>query len=188
MTQPAKSTLTTEDVEALRAGDKTVFKKIFQEYQPRLYRFLWLKLRSVDLAEDLIQETFVRLWENRQGVKPEKNFDVYLFRIAANLVVDFLRANKAKTHHIKNPDAVNAPHKTDSAAEFHQLREIVDEALSRLPEGPRTAFVLSRYEELSHKEVAEVMGISIRTVEKHIGQALQTLREHLQNLEWSNNS
>lgn len=188
MTQPTKSTLTTEDVEALRAGDKAVFKKIFQEYQPRLYRFLWVKLRSVDLAEDLIQESFVRLWENRETINPEKNFEIYLFRIAANLVIDFLRANKTQAHRLKNPDFVDARHKTDSATEFHQLRKIVDEVLSRLPEGPRTAFILSRYEELSHKEVGEVMGISTRTVEKHIGQALQTLREHLQNLEWTNKS
>jgi len=185
MTRLSDSDITAEDIKALRSGDRSVFRKLFQGYQPRLYRFLWLKLRSVEIAEDLIQETFVRLWQNRGTLDPEKNLDIYLFRIATNLVIDFFRSNAAKTHQLKNPTAIDARQKTDSAAEFHQLRESVDNALSRLPDGPRTAFILSRYEELTHEEIAEVMGISIKTVEKHIGRALQVVREHLHNLEWT---
>lgn len=182
------SNMSKTEIAALRDGDKSVFKKMFLEYQPRLYRFLWLRLRSVEIAEDLIQETFVRLWQNRRTLDSERDFDIYIFRIAANLVIDFSRSNAAKTRPLDNPADLDAPHKTDSIADFHQLRDIVDKALARLPDGPRTAFILTRYEEMSHEEISEVMGISIKTVEKHIGRALQVLREHLQNLEWTERS
>ncbi|MFQ5706764.1 MAG: RNA polymerase sigma factor [bacterium] len=183
-----KIKLTQEDIQALRCGDKDVFRAIFLEFQPRLYRFLWLKLRSVEIAEDLVQETFLRLWQARKRLNRESNLEIYLFRIASNLATDFLRkAKRQKPVQSIDEEHTLASQSSESAPEYRQLAQIIDDTICFLPDRPRTAFLLSRYEELPHKEIAEVMGISIKTVEKHIGKALLILKKRLEKLDLVNN-
>ncbi|KAA0229807.1 RNA polymerase sigma-70 factor [candidate division KSB1 bacterium] len=175
-----KLELSSEQLAALQAGDTAVFKQLFEEFQPRLYRFLWLKLRMVEQEEDLVQETFLRFWNARSQLRPGGNIEIYLFRIASNLATDVLRRPKRENNRLEletqsHPAALAA----DQAIESEQLADMISEFVTAMPEGPRTAFILSRYENLSHAEIAEIMGISVKTVEKHIGKALRLLREKL---------
>lgn len=180
-----KFTLTPEQLHALHAGDRQVFKRIFDEFQPRLYRFLWLKLRHVQHAEDLVQETFFRLWKARDQLRAETRLEIYLFRIAANLTTDFFRRSKLATASLESVAlTLPAPNALETTIEHEQLAHAVAEILTTLPDGPRTAFVLSRYENLSYAEIAEVMGLSIKTVEKHLGNALLILRQQLRQMGW----
>jgi len=172
--------INTEDVVALKSGDADALRRVFFLFQPRLYRFLWLKTRSVEAAEDLVQETFLRLWAARRNLKPTTKLEIYLFRIASNLVRDELR--KAERHgqvKVRIDVELAAADSSDDAIKYSQLARVVDQIVSTLPDAPKTAFLLSRYEELSHLEVSEVMGISVRTVEKHIGNALHVLKDGL---------
>lgn len=177
--------LTPEAIDSLISGDADVFRELFLEFQPRLYHFLWLKLRSVELAEDLTQETFIRLWNARQHLKPNTNLEIYLFRIASNLATDSLRkSERRKTVHGVDFDKMTAADSSDQQLEFRQLARIIDAILPTLPDGPRTAFILNRYEELSYKEVAAIMGVSIKTIEKHIAKALEVIQKKLRKIEW----
>lgn len=180
-----KFTLTLEQLHALHAGDRQVFKLIFDEFQPRLYRFLWLKLRHVQHAEDLVQETFFRLWKARGQLRTETRLEIYLFRIAANLATDFFRrAHPPSTTLEAVALTLPAPNALEITLEHQQLVHAVAEILATLPDGPRTAFALSRYEDLTYAEIAEVMGLSIKTVEKHLGKALLLVREGLKERGW----
>lgn len=173
--------LNKDQIEALRQGDLELLHEIFVELQPRIHRFVWLRSRSEQLAEDVVQETFLRFWDSRTKLKTGTNIETFLFRIASNLTTDQLRKNERHNElNLENACAVTASASTDEIAEYNQLVEIIDSIISSLPDAPRTAFTLSRYEALQHKEIAEVMGISIKTVEKHISKALQTLRDELQ--------
>jgi RNA polymerase sigma-70 factor (ECF subfamily) len=178
---PAKKfTLTPEQIQALRGGDREVFRRLYFEFQPRLYRFLWLKLRSVERAEDLAQETFLRLWETRERLRADGNLEIYLFRIAGNLATDALRAQQRRppTTPLETTPLFDS-RTAEGAIEYQELARRIEALVSQLPEGPKTAFLLSRYEELSHAEIGAIMGLSVKTVEKHIGKALQTLRAGL---------
>jgi len=179
----SQSTVTAEHIRALRDGDQQALRHIFDELQPKVQRFLWLKIKSVEIAEDLVQETFLRLWENRARLKPEAKIETYIFRIASNLATDQLR--KADRHkELPTEDHVaTADGSTNLLAEGNQLAQIVDQILHRLPDAPRTVFILSRYEGLSHKEIGAVLNISIKTVEKHIGKALRFLKTELEKLD-----
>lgn len=180
-----KFTLTPEQLHALHAGDRRVFKTIFDEFQPRLYRFLWLKLRDVQHAEDLVQETFFRLWKARDHLRAETSLEIYLFRIAANLTTDFFRRAKLNTASLESVAlTLPAPNTLETTMAHEQLAHAVAEILATLPDGPRTAFVLSRYENLSYAEIAEVMDLSLKTVEKHLGNALLRLRQQLRQMGW----
>lgn len=176
--------LTAEQVQALRAGDKQVFRQLFLEFQPRLYRFLWLKLRSVELAEDLVQETFLRLWQTRQRLQADRHIEIYLFRIASNLAIDTLRQQKRRPLRaaLENAPLLD-PQTSEGAAEYHELTHLIDGVIANLPDGPKTAFILHRYEGLSHAEISAILGISVKTVEKHISKALRVLREALTKLD-----
>lgn len=175
-----KLELSSEQLAALQAGDTAVFKLLFEEFQPRLYRFLWLKLRAVEQAEDLVQESFLRFWKTRSQLRPGGNIEIYLFRIASNLATDVLRKPKRENHRLDlEVESLRAAPAADQVVESKQLADIIAAQVASLPERPRTAFILSRYENLSHAEIAKIMGISVKTVEKHIGKALRLLREKL---------
>lgn len=172
--------LTLEQLAALQAGDTAVFRLLFDEFQPRLYRFLWLKLRVVEQAEDLVQETFLRFWNARAQLRPGGNIEIYLFRIASNLATDVLRRPKRDNNRLDaEAQSLSTGPTIDQTLESEQLADIIAMLISALPEGPRTAFILSRYEDLSHAEIAKIMELSVKTVEKHIGKALRLLREKL---------
>ncbi|NIV97129.1 RNA polymerase sigma-70 factor [candidate division KSB1 bacterium] len=180
-----KAKNTPQQIQALRAGNKEAFRAVFMEYQPHLYRYLWLRVRSVEMAEDLVQETFVRLWQTRKKLDPGHNLEVYLFRIARNLAINTMRTIKRRQTFRFN-DELNplSSISTDDTVEYTQLAQLIDDVILSLPEKSRTAFLLSRYEELSHKEVAAVMGVSVKTVEKHIGKVLEVLKKQLAKFEF----
>lgn len=176
----SKFSLSPAQLQALHNGDRQVFKLIFEAFQPRLYRFLYLKVRNTAQAEDLVQETFFRFWQARTQLRSESGLEVYLFRIAANLTTDFFRRAKLPTTPLATEAlTLPSPQTAESSHEYEQLAQTIAAVVASLPEGPRTAFSLSRYEGLSYAEIAEVMGLSVKTVEKHLGKALHVLRERL---------
>jgi len=152
-----------DDVVALKSGDQDAMHRIFLAFQPRVYRFLWLKTQSVELSEDLVQETFLRLWDARRNLKPTTKLEIYLFRIASNLMSDELRKADRQRQVPLDVDPP-ASDSSDEMIKHSQLAKLIDQIMSTLPDAPRTAFILTRYEELSHKEVGDIMGISVRTV------------------------
>ncbi|NUO79653.1 RNA polymerase sigma-70 factor [candidate division KSB1 bacterium] len=176
MPSPAPHNSDAELAQALRASDHVAFKTLYFRYFEVLYRFLWRYTRAEQVAKDLVQEVFTRVWQNRDKLDPQQSVKAYLFRIGYNLVIDHLRK---KTH---QPDSLEA----DSAHEpsyvdesQFDLREKLQTAIDNLPEPLRVVFTMSRFEENTYAEIAEVLEISIKTVESRMSKALKELRDQL---------
>lgn len=162
-------------------GNAEAFREFFLVMQPGVFRFLYRYTRNREAAEDLTQETFLRFWEARDRLDPERPPARYLFRIARNLSLN---------HALRSAPERGLTHAEDEALvryarnpeEEYNRRLAADEvilALSYLPERSRAAFILSRYHDLSYEEIGEIMNISLQTVKNQISKALAILRKRL---------
>ncbi len=164
----------------IKRSDCHAFKTLFEWYQQAIFNFLYYKLGNIQAAEDVLQEVFVKVWENRVQLKEFCSIKSYLFTIANNLALNFIRHHKVvlkyqMEQNNKSPEE-ESPY---TAFEIKELRENLMQAVTNLPDHQRIVFMLSRFEELSHKEISERLNISVKTVESHIGKALKLLRKSL---------
>jgi len=180
--------LTVLDIEELRKltrriklSDAEAFKTVFAFYHEGIFNFVHYKLGNVAAAEDIVQEVFIKLWENRHQIKEDRSLKSYLFTIANNLALNYLRhakvAMKFQQAQIQESIPDESPQNLLEKKEFH---EKLLTGIAALPEKQRLVFMMSRMEQLSYQEIAERLDISIKTVESHIGNALKTLRKLLQ--------
>ena len=169
-------------IERLRLSDEDAFQLLFEKYQPILFRFVLQNLRDTELAHDIVQETFLRVWNTRTSLQPTLSFLAFLFRICRNLVRD---QAKHRAVRIKFQTELHdgSPSVGDNPEEFLRLK-ILEEKLSevittKLPAKCQEIFLLSRIEGMSNKEISTYLGLSIKTVENQITRALKILRKHL---------
>lgn len=171
LSDPSDSELT----EAIKSSDSAAFKTLYYRYNNAIYKFLWQRTYSIELAKDFLQEVFTRLWQNRMNLDSTKSIKAYLYRIANNLVIDFLRKNAYKRSYISKLTRQVRSSCEDSI----EIKTSIKIALNNLPEKLRTVFMLSRYEGLTYSEIAETCNVSIKTVESRMSRALQYLRKEL---------
>jgi RNA polymerase sigma-70 factor (ECF subfamily) len=160
--------------------DTQAFGKLVQRYQRRIVRFAERMLGEADAAQDIAQETFLRLWRARSRLPLQGNLGCYLFRIARNLCLDYLRSAHTTETLDDQADLLPAAG-SDLAASVQAkaLAEAVRCIVQALPEPQRVVFILSHYEELSYQEIAEVIGCPVGTVASRKYQAVETLRRRL---------
>ena len=166
-----------EVIRRIKSGEQLAFKSLFFAWQHRIYRYIWLRVRNIEIAEDIVQDVFFRIWQKRETLQENGNFTAFIFQIAHNLVVDWARKNGAKLR-MQGTLTSNEKQSThaNEQAELHDLESIISNAIETLPPAMQQAFVLHRFENLNYKQIAEIMGISNKTVEKHMSAALKKLR------------
>jgi RNA polymerase sigma-19 factor, ECF subfamily len=167
-------------VRRVRGGDEAAFEQIFRAYYPRLVSFACAGLRSQDLAEETVQEVFLHIWARRDLWVIERSLAAYMFRAVRNRISNARRSIRLETAY-SSGIAREVGGDTDSVTTDGRLCEAELEAalagaLAKLPERPRQVFLLSRRQHLSYGEIAVVLGISVKTVEMHMGRALIQLR------------
>lgn len=170
-----------ETLLSLKAGDKAAFDLIYWKYCARLYNFIHSILFDKSLAEDLTQTCFLRIWECRSNIDPEKSFRSYIYTIARNMVY------KETEHTLRNMQLAPAVERSmrKSESEFEDnldaafVESYINDIIDRLPAGRREIFNLSRKSGLSNREIAERLNISERTVETQIYRSLLFLKEKL---------
>jgi RNA polymerase sigma-70 factor (ECF subfamily) len=177
------------DIDGVKKGNPEAFRAFFDFYYPKL---MALACRFVDqyTAEDMVQEVFAVYWEQKQSIEAE-NILSYLFKSVQNKCLNFLKHQLVVEEYEALAYMAEARiaflnHTTDTNDVFRQvvsqdIRGIVDNSVNKLPPKCAEAFRLCYYEDLPHKEIAERMGISHRTVESHVRQAIAFLREDLRN-------
>ncbi|HLR26130.1 MAG TPA: RNA polymerase sigma-70 factor [Fodinibius sp.] len=164
----------------IKTGDEAAFEKLFREHYEGLRRFVWSFVGSNAVAEELVQETFLKIWEKREQLDVQQSIKAYLFRSARNNSIDWLRHKEVERKWKDEEKAhLKYRHTPDVSERLHhkKLLKEVKRAIQNLPQRQREVFMLSRYEHMTYKEIAEILGISVSTVETHISRALETLRK-----------
>jgi RNA polymerase sigma-70 factor (ECF subfamily) len=168
------------------------FKQAFDTFYPRLLRFANGYVCNRFEAENIVQDVFLKLWEKRSLLQKDINLQAYLLTMVKNQCVDFLRHEQVVE---RNSVDWNSALQQEAAFSYYticrfnpeqmdveSLERLVEKAINELPEQCRKAFELSRYEGLKYKDIADKMGISVKTVETHISHALKILRITLKDL------
>jgi len=159
-------------------GDSTAFNEIYYRYRSKVNSYAYRFTRSVEAAEELTQDVFVRLWENREKVDPSKNFEAFLFTLTRNNFLQALR-KKAQSNNFVNEQLREEPahNSIDDYINFKECQQIAGYAIGNLSPQVKIAYLLSRDNGCSHEDISRQMGISKNTVHNHIKQSLKSLRK-----------
>ncbi len=161
--------------------DTKVFKKLFEKYAKDLKRYIYFKTQDVNLTEDIIQETFVKLWDRCDSVNYLK-VKSYLYTVATNIFLNHIRHEKVKKVYQSN----YVKGSTNETPEFVLLEkeflEKIEKAIKDLPPLQREVFLLSRIEKKKYKEMAEILQISVKAVEKRMHLALKDIKQKIGNV------
>ncbi|MEL6769623.1 MAG: sigma-70 family RNA polymerase sigma factor [Bacteroidota bacterium] len=171
---------------AIRKADPRAFEAFFRATHGGLTRFADSLVRDSAVAADLVQEAYARLWERRADLDPTRSIKALVYRTVRNLAYNRARDRRTRAdllaeHTAGTPLAtgVSAAPLPDAEAEAKALDARLQAWIADLPDRQREALTLSRFDGLSHAEIADVMGVSPRTVNNHLVQALRTLRDRL---------
>ena len=159
---------------AIKRSDADAFEAFYHKYFESIFQFLWRLTLNSEEARDLTQEAFLRIWETHERLQPERSIKAYLYRIANNLAVDHLRRKPVQADYLAQmPSAEMVSFQEENVL----LREKILSSIEGLPDPLRLVFTLSRFEGLKYVEIAEALGVSIKTVESRMSKALKILRE-----------
>lgn len=170
-----------ELIKRIKAGEKQAFNELFLKLHPSVFYFIYRITFNREAAMDLTQDTFIKFWLNRDNLEPDSSPKAYLFKIAKNISINY----KTRRHTFESLDDEEIKktfaysHHPDFSSIF--VLDDINKAVQMLPEKCRAVYLLSRHEQFSNKEIAEIMEISIQTVKNHISKALVFLRTKLNN-------
>ena len=180
-------------IKQLQDGNEKVFEQIVREYWPRMFKFALIYTQNNETSQELVQDTFLVLWNNRAILKDNTNLITYLMVVLRNKCLNLLEQTRIRQLYIEEIDdetiyqRANLYVLQDEASqivESEDLHKAIERALSKLPEKTREIFMLSRYDGLKNQQIAETKNISQKTVEYHISKALQILKEELPQDYW----
>ena len=164
-----------------KKGNLKAFDQIYNFYSQRLYGFAFSLLKNHEDAKEIVQETFIKLWNKREQINPGQSFKTFLFTISYNTSIDLLRKRLKEDRfkdHLKMHLKIHEQ-SADSLITYKELNGILQKAIDKLPSQQKKVFLMSREEGLSYKEISKKLDISLKTIESHIYLALKTIREKM---------
>lgn len=169
-------------LQQLSAGSEEALKYLFNRYYDKLFRYVAVFIKSDQVAEELVMDVFTKIWLGRDMVIHIENMDAFLFRVAKNKAIDFLRSaarNDGLKQLLYDRIDIVASERSDTALLVQEYEEKIREAIDLLSPQRKKVYLVSREEELTHDEIAERFGISRHTVNNHIVMARQFIRHYL---------
>lgn len=165
----------------LIGGDEDAFCELYATYKNRLIYFAMRFLKSREYAEDVFQDAFTVVWQSRRFINPDASFSSYLYTIMRNRILNQLRnaANEEKLKESILSQALDYTEDTKREVMLNDLKSLISHALQQLTPRQREIFEMSREAQLSHKEIADKLGISVNTVQEHISISLKLIRTYL---------
>jgi len=163
----------------LKDGDPGVFNSVYRCYHAQIYSFIHHKTQSDFIATEVVQLTFIKFWEHRTVLCEDVPLNVQLFGIARQVMISELRKEATRSRY--NTESAQQPF-SDSLIKMIESKDILkhfENEIDSLPRIRKMVFNLSRKQGLSHKEIAEILSISPKTVENHIGKVLSRLRQYM---------
>ncbi|HEV2751544.1 MAG TPA: RNA polymerase sigma-70 factor [Gemmatimonadales bacterium] len=178
-----------ECVARIRLGDEGAFESLFHAYYARLCDFAQSYVRSPDVAEELVQTVFLRIWEHRATWEPITGARAYLFAACRNQALGLLKHQRVVARVARRATREGIPLGIaaarvgpDDALQASELARVLRDAVDKLPERRRLVVILRWQQQMSHAEIARVLGISVKTVEVQMGRAFAFFRRQLAHL------
>jgi len=170
----------------LKVGNLQAFNTLFDRYGKRLFHFSMGYLKSVEDAEEIVQEVFLKIWEKRADLSTEKSLESYLFTIARNGILNTIRKSRYEQAY-QNYVKINLGKNIllDEELDYNELENAYFAAIEKLSPRRKEIFLLSREQALSNAEIAAKMNISVKTVENQMTSAIFEIRKNLRSLGFS---
>lgn len=157
-----------------------VYEKVYKDFAKQIYNFIYFKCGDSAQSSDLVQEAFIKLWQNCANVSVEKTKS-YLYTVANNMFLNEVAHKKVVLTYKKETTQSLNSQSPEYLLEEKQFGNQLNKAIANLGDAQRTAFLLNRIEGKKYWEIAEILNISVKAVEKRMSQALASLREDLKN-------
>jgi RNA polymerase sigma-70 factor (ECF subfamily) len=170
--------------EELKAGNKTAFEQIFRFYYQDLCRFAMFLSLSPEDAEEIVQEMFFKLWQNHTSLTVPVAVKSYLYASVKNAVLNKHKHEKVKSAFIESNSSLEFDLDSSEIMENAESLKNIENAINQLPEKRREVFIKCKIDGLKYKDIADELGISIKTVENQMGEALKFLRQKLSGKEF----
>lgn len=171
-----------ELISAIIRGDVPAYEKLFERYYPTLLHFIRGMLKDDHMAEDIAQNTFMKLWIHREKLDSAQSVKNYLFVLAKHEIYNIFKAKRTTMLSLQ-PQLRDSDIADRTTAEeqynYTELNALLMQGISKMPPQRQLIFRMSRYEHLSNREIADRLGLSVRTVDKHIELALKDLHNSL---------
>lgn len=167
--------------QSISAGDELAYEGLFKSHFAELTLYAMRFVRGMENAEEIVQDIFFNLWNNREKLNVNTSIKSYLYRSVKNTCLNVLKHQKVEDRYQKylSRELQGEEMNADNWMVESELSDKISKAIDKLPPERKKVFVLSRFEELKYKEIAEKLNISIKTVETQMGKALKFLREEL---------
>ena len=167
----------------IKADNMFAFDVLYKKYCKRVYKFGYSILKSPEESENLMQDVFLSLWENRHKVEKDSSIKSYVFTIAYNSAISVIRKKIKESQFVEylkslqviNIDPVNVE------IEYNELTKKLDEIVKALPQRQKEVYLMHKVDGLKYSEIAERLHISVNTIENHMSRALKTIRKKLGN-------
>ena len=174
----------TELLKLLKEGDMSAFDIIYKKYSKRLYGFVFRYVKQEADTEEIVQEVFIKIWKSRDTINIYSSFESFLFTIAHNATVNLLKKRVTEqryVEHVKSLQHIDGTYELTDETHYKELMYKFQGLLNELSPRQKEIFQLSREGGLSHKEIAEKLGISANTVKNHLVTTLSFLKSKLDN-------
>lgn len=155
--------------------EETVYSELYLSHSDHLRNFIYYKCGELEMAEDITQESYVKMWEKCRDVLFEKAKS-FLFTVGYRLMLDRIKAQKVRLSFLKESLPVTNSEDPYFVLRTEEFRKKIEEVISELPEGQREVFLMNRIDKISYVKIAEILEISETAVEKRISKALLTLK------------
>lgn len=171
-------------VELLKQGKDKAFDELYFRYRDSLVRFVYVRMKSVPISEEIVQEVFTSIWERRKTLVIQKTFAAYIYTSVRYMTLDYIKSHTVTDQYIqevldKNTVSYTSHNATEDSIYYEELQKAVDEAAMLLPKKSKEVFILSRVKQYTNKEIADELNVSIDTVKYHITYALKFMRTYL---------
>lgn len=169
----------------LKDGNHSAFEAVFNRFSKQLFLFSLKYLKSEQAAEDIVQEVFIKIWDNRREIKTDTSFQSYLFTITLNAIRKYFnrlsRLNELKHDILFDLSGMNS--EFDDRSNYQFMLDKLEDLISQMPEKRRAVFIKKKIEEKSLKEISEELNITIKTVEYHITESMKFLKSEFEKLQ-----
>jgi RNA polymerase sigma-70 factor (family 1) len=173
-----------ELVDLLKQGKDKAFDELYFRYRDLLVRFVYIRMKSIPVSEEIVQEVFTTIWERRKTLMIQKKFAAYIYTSVRYMTLDYIKSHTITDQYIKevcdrNTADYSNSNTTEDSIYYDELEQAVNKATLLLPKKSKEVFILSRIKHYTNKEIADELNVSHETVKYHIAYALKFMRSYL---------